>query len=269
MPEFEPTAFIEQALTAAARGLGPFVTKRFAEVTPGVSDWTQILAQKDRQAGRRVDRYNPRDLSLMLRVLTESLGSLGYPFTDLLDRQASNCASELRGARNKWAHREEFTVAETYRALDSAEILLRAVAADADADEVAALKVTVLAVMNSAVPVPQNAEDTTSAPDPALSRGEAPEPASEAVIKVAALGTLSYALARSATSVVTEIVLDYRGIELRGASIEIEVSSQLGPLGDESCLSTLTVRTRQYCGTSNCFLIPHACSRSSRRCPRE
>src|SRR5699024_3887773 len=83
----------------------------------------------------------------MLRVLTEHLGTLGYPFSDLLTRQASNCASELRSVRNKWAHNEEFSVAETFRALDSAEILLRTIHADAEADHVAESKTFVLGFM--------------------------------------------------------------------------------------------------------------------------
>ena len=147
MQDFDAIEYIEDALTFTAQGLGPFVIARFQELTPELSNWPDILAQKDRQAGRNVNRYNPRDLSLMLRALTEHLGTLGYPFSELLTRQASNCASELRTVRNKWAHSEEFSVAETFRALDSAEILLRAIHADAEADHVAERKKSVLTFM--------------------------------------------------------------------------------------------------------------------------
>ena len=58
----------------------------------------------------------------MLRVMTERLGDIGYPFSRHLSRQAQNYASELRDVRNRWAHNEKFTAAEAYRAIDTAEL---------------------------------------------------------------------------------------------------------------------------------------------------
>ncbi|MBT2476496.1 DNA helicase, partial [Microbacterium sp. ISL-103] len=239
MSDFSPLEYIEQALTAAARALGPFVTRRLSEVAPEVSDWTQILAAKDRQAGRRVDRYNPRDLSLQLRVLTERLGNLGFPFTDLVDRQASNCASELRDVRNKWAHSEEFTVAQTFRALDSTEILLRAIAADEDADAIGLLKSEVLTVLNTSELKHQdsNGPTATRAASEALeSTAITAEPGSTASLDASVLSPFSFAVARTGISVVPQLTVSYRGPELRGASVEVEVDCQLGSLGDPRVL---------------------------------
>lgn len=240
MSDFSPADYIEQALAAAARGLGPFVARRLAEVAPEVSDWTQILAQKDRQAGRRVDRYNPRDLSLQLRVLTERLGTLGFPFTELIDRQASTCASELRDVRNKWAHSEEFTVAQAFRALDSTEILLRAIDANEDADAMGIIKATVLATLSaSAEHAPGKADGPSTNSDAlataythtaTVTRGPAFS------LDAAVLSPLSFALARTGISVVPQVMIDYRGPELRGASVEVEVDCQLGSLGDPRVL---------------------------------
>ena len=56
---------------------------------------------------------------------------------------AQNYASELREVRNRWAHNETFTASEAYRAIDSAELLLRAIGAMEAADEAARLKSTV------------------------------------------------------------------------------------------------------------------------------
>ena len=107
MSEFEPRAVIESALSVLVDGLEPVVRARFAKVAPQVPEWTEIIAVKDRQSGRYVDRYNTRDLSILLRAMTESFGALGYPFSGILNRQSSNCASELRDVRNRWAHNDQ------------------------------------------------------------------------------------------------------------------------------------------------------------------
>lgn len=120
---------------------------RFGELAPEVSDWTEILATTEWQAGRSAARYNPRDLSLILRANTEWFGSLRYPFAGVLGRQSQNWASELRNVRKRWAYDEELTLAETYRAFDSAEMLLRSLGADAQADRVRRRKSRVLTVM--------------------------------------------------------------------------------------------------------------------------
>lgn len=240
MSDFSPLEYIEQALTTTARALEPIVTRRLSEVAPEVSDWTQILAEKDRQSGRRTDRYNPRDLSLQLRVLTERLGTLGFPFTDLIGRQASNCASELRDVRNKWAHSEEFTVAQTFRALDSTEILLRAIAADEDADAIGLLKSKVLTALNSSTesahPEPDEPTVSGTASQAPESRAFAAEPGSSASIDVSVLSPLSFAVARTGVSVMPQLTVVYRGPELRGASVEVGVDCQLGSLGDPRVL---------------------------------
>lgn len=264
MDELDARAIIGDALAELSSGLGPFVAQRFRELSPALADWTTVLERKDRQAGRFQDRYNPRDLSLQLRALTESFGSLGYPFSGTMNRQATNCASELRGVRNKWAHNEEFTTAEIYRALDSAEILLRAAGAVGNADAVAARKIDVLATMapahaadqmllgtvESEAPPQEGAPtqiDTTeelidAAPSDTLSDRPTtqfpPDTTSEvsssgaAKITVSALKVLSYAQARAAVPVIDEISIDYQGAEQRGASIEVEAVCPLGSLGD-------------------------------------
>lgn len=249
MQDFDAIDHIEDALSATARGLGPFVTARFLQLLPELNNWTDILAQKDRQAGRRVDRYNSRDLSLMLRVITERLGSLGYPFSDLLTRQAINCASELRTVRNRWAHSEEFSIAETFRALDSAEILLRAVHADDEAEQVSHRKKIVLSTMTTSADVMAESSSATPTPAashtaPATEHATQPERDAEpsddsdspAQLSISALPVLSYAHAHNAIPVVTQIVVDHRGAELRGASLEVEVTSQVGALGDPRVL---------------------------------
>ena len=82
----------------------------------------------------------------MLRAMTERLGEFGFPFTRHLSRPGQNYASELREVRNRWAHNETFTAAEAYRAIDSVELLLRAIGAAEAATEAARLKTAVTPV---------------------------------------------------------------------------------------------------------------------------
>ncbi len=131
-----------------AEGLRPFIERVFAERLPGGLSWVQVLAHKDELAGRPTSHHHANDVGLMLRVMTEKLGNLGYPFDGHLSRQATNWASEMREVRNKHAHQVEFSPAETYRALDSAELLLREVGATDEAQRIAARKPAVLSALS-------------------------------------------------------------------------------------------------------------------------
>ncbi|MBD8477025.1 DUF3320 domain-containing protein [Microbacterium sp. CFBP 8794] len=130
-----------------AEGLRPFIERVFAERLPDGPSWVQIVAHKDELAGRPTSHHHANDVGLMLRVMTEKLGNLGYPFDGHISRQATNWASEMREVRNKHAHQVEFSLAETYRALDSAELLLREVGAADEAQRIAARKPAVLSAL--------------------------------------------------------------------------------------------------------------------------
>ncbi len=254
MSDFNARSQIEKALIILGEGLEPYVAARFHELAPSVADWTDIIEHKDRQAGRAHNRYNPKDLSLILRAFTESFGSIGYPFAGVLGRQAQNCASELRNVRNKWAHNEEFSTAEVYRALDCAEILLRALQADEPAARVGELKTGAIAAMAAEsgmpsaapfagassdariIPLPENSPQA-SEPEQGARAQPFPLPApavgaSTARISVSSLPVLSYAHARNSIAIVDEVTIDYQGEEMRGASVEVEAVCGLGSLGD-------------------------------------
>ena len=130
-----------------AEGLRPFIEQVFAERLPQGPSWVKVIAHKDELAGRPTSHHHANDVGLMLRVMTEKLGNLGYPFDGRISRQATNWASELREVRNKHAHQVEFSLAETYRALDSAELLLREISAVDEAQRIAARKPAVLAAL--------------------------------------------------------------------------------------------------------------------------
>lgn len=174
----EARYLVGESLDDLAEGLRPFIEVTFAEQLPGGPTWVQVIAEKDALAGRPTTHHHTNDIGLMLRVITEKLGTLGYPFDRRLSRQAVNWASELREVRNRYAHQAEFTAAEMYRALDSAELLLREIGADAEASRVAARKPVVMAALSGtqAKPLPMPPPARMS-PKPGLEQSQSAVPA--------------------------------------------------------------------------------------------
>jgi hypothetical protein len=200
-------AAVGEAINVLVGGLTPFVQRVMSTALPPSVAWTELLRRKDAAAGRRTGEYRTGDLSLMLRVMTERLGNIGYPFSQHLSRQAQNYASELRDVRNRWAHNEQFNVAEAFRAIDTAELLLRAIGADAQAAQVAELKVEISPAQggkHSAGPAPSEevqAERVQFAPPPPSAGVWTPPPPQDVPvdaprIEVHAVSDLSYPMAQ-------------------------------------------------------------------------
>ena len=143
MDDRDYNAAVGEAINVLIGGLTPFVERVMSGALPPSVQWTELLRRKDAESGRRAGEYRSGDLSLMLRAMTERLGDVGYPFSRHMSRQAQNYASELRDVRNRWAHNEKFTAADAYRAIDTAELLLRAIGEETEAAQVAQLKIAV------------------------------------------------------------------------------------------------------------------------------
>lgn len=217
---------IGQTLTTLAGGLSPFVTQVLNRVTPPGTDWADLLRAKDAANGRGGGDYQNRDVALMLRAMTERLGELGYPFNRAMPRQAEIYAKEMREVRNKWAHTGEFTDAEAYRAIDSAELLLRAVGAAEAAARVHKLKAAVAPV--AATPAPSLVQTAAPTPEP----GPVPAPPADAPrIDISAIADLSYAMAHCRIPVIDHITVDNTGGDRQGAVIEVDVVSAEGSHG--------------------------------------
>lgn len=131
---------VSRALEITAEALGPFVARQLAPHVPAGAEWPGILRVLDEQKGN--DKvgflYAPTDLSMQLRVMTERLGVIGFPFSSALSRAEQNLAGELRDIRNRAAHGAPFNFDDTYRALDTAERLLRAADQPGAADRIKA-----------------------------------------------------------------------------------------------------------------------------------
>lgn len=88
-------------------------------------EWTSILVELDKLKGKRPSIVTANDLQSQLRVLTERLGGLGFPFDDET-RTVSTVASDLRAVRRNLAHTNPFTTLEAWRAADHCVRLLEA-----------------------------------------------------------------------------------------------------------------------------------------------
>lgn len=127
---------VGRALDLLGSALGPFVEEVLMPHVPTGLDWTAILKAKDGD-GRDGRDYDPADVQIQLRAITERLGTLGFPFGERLSRGEQNLAGEMREVRNRWAHDPKpFSADDTYRALDTCERLLRAIGSPAEADAV-------------------------------------------------------------------------------------------------------------------------------------
>lgn len=116
MPDFSPYYSIDQGLRHLAKRLNPIIAKTLAPHLGGL-EWTVILSELDRAKGRQVRNYSPGDLQSQLRIFTEHLGGLGYPFNDK-HRTVTTLGSELRILRNRWAHGDELDTLDAMRGQD-------------------------------------------------------------------------------------------------------------------------------------------------------
>ncbi|MDJ1372719.1 Swt1 family HEPN domain-containing protein [Gulosibacter molinativorax] len=132
---------VGRALEQLSAGLEPFVEDTLRPHVPEGLDWTAILRVKDGETRAPRD-YDPTDVQIQLRAVTERLGALGFVFNDRLSRAEQNLAGEMREVRNRWAHdNRPFSADDTYRALDTCERLLRAIGAPKQADVVRRMRV--------------------------------------------------------------------------------------------------------------------------------
>lgn len=135
---------IGQMLDAMSPALEEFID---GVLTPHLSpehDWTQLVELKDAKNDIRGKTYSPSDPQVQLRMLTENIPHQvkpgWYPFSGVLNQVQKSYASELRDVRNNWAHRTSFSDDDAYRALDTAERLLKSIGAADSAAEVSKIR---------------------------------------------------------------------------------------------------------------------------------
>jgi len=241
---------VGETLSLLADGLEPFVTRVFDAALPDGETWTSALQHQDELTNQASGTYESHDLTLLLRVLTERLGGLGFPFDRDLPRQGQLYATELRATQSDWAENTSFTPQTAYRAADSASLLLRLVGATAEADQVDALKLPLLPSRVDTVAMESDAPQVDAERVDATPAEPARSTPPSATLTIKSVPFLSYAMAHCRVPIIDEIVIDNQSTERRGASLEINVVSAQGSLGAPKVLmvdlgegATTTLRT--------------------------
>ncbi len=123
---------VNKAVTLLHEGLAPFVAAKLemnVQDVPSLADLKPMA--KDSNLKKPIGSW---DVLLLLRVIEEA-----DRFNKTLGRLELSLVSELRVWRNRWAHQFKFPTADTERALDSAERLLKSINAP-QADEVGRIR---------------------------------------------------------------------------------------------------------------------------------
>lgn len=115
--DFHARASVQLGLDHLALRLNDILTRELAHVL-GTLEWPTVLRELDRAKGYPERTYDSADLQAQLRMLTERLGGLKYPFDDPATRVVSTLGSELRIVRNRWAHNDDFTGLDAWRTQD-------------------------------------------------------------------------------------------------------------------------------------------------------
>ncbi|WP_425953341.1 DUF3320 domain-containing protein [Xylanimonas sp. McL0601] len=119
---FDARHSIDAGFIHLAARLDPIITNRLAAVLGGLP-WTAVLEQLDVAKGKAPGHYIASDPQAQLRVLTERLGAVGFPFDDKA-RSVSTLGSELRIVRNQLSHFDELGTLDAIRMHDFAHRLL-------------------------------------------------------------------------------------------------------------------------------------------------
>lgn len=119
---------VQQTLELLANGLGPFVDARLTQSFG--DDWPQAVNNDGRPAPPNAKSDAHFLLVAMIRLWRDG------GFGDMLGHSGRSWVSELLDVRNRWAHNEAFSSDQTYRALDTAQLLLNAVSAGGVAEEI-------------------------------------------------------------------------------------------------------------------------------------
>lgn len=119
-----PDLYVHQALTILGQGLEPHI-RTVLKPHLGDLEWTEVLRVLDEERGKYGYTYAPHDVALQLRMVTERLGNLGFPFsaTDK-HRTLGTYGGVLRLVRNQVAHNAELSVLDALRAVDTVRIVL-------------------------------------------------------------------------------------------------------------------------------------------------
>lgn len=157
---------VQSALQLLAKSLDPYIEKVIAPHLGGELHWTDVLHQLDKIKGKSPKIYSHTDVQPQLRMVTERLGELGYPFSaEDPQRLMSVYGNELRLIRNRWAHGDSFSAMETMRATDTVFIVLTHIGDKEAAAAAADLRTSVIKELVSEPASEPSSEEDGESPD--------------------------------------------------------------------------------------------------------
>lgn len=118
---------VGKGLTQLKLGLLPYVSNRFIAAYRAQGKAGQIVSDLKRIVGANLDPGRPfdgMDVAALLKVMSRSWNDVFWSALGPVER---GLVSELRDARNNWAHQEPFSDGDAHRALDSICRLLTAI----------------------------------------------------------------------------------------------------------------------------------------------
>lgn len=224
-------AQVQSGLELVIEGLVPFVRETLGSVIPPSLDWTDVLERKDRANGIHGKVYRPNDLQALLRVVTERLGGLGFPFEAKIGRAGTTYASELREVRNRWAHNDSFTDNDRARMLDTSERLLRLIGAEDLASRAAALRLSAFPSGPHGDVSPEADLNDSDSDNTQQVEGEIRRIEPIPNIEIDAPETLSYASAHNGMDAISAIRMPALFEDHRGAVLRITAQIAGGNVG--------------------------------------
>ncbi len=116
---------VGKALDLLKAGLAPYVKREFTNVHQAEAESRLARFKGDDRmlAGKEIEEW---DVAALLKLMWDSWNEV---FRLSLGHAERSLVSELREARNRWAHQQPFSGDDTYRVLDSVSRLLTAVSA--------------------------------------------------------------------------------------------------------------------------------------------
>ena len=127
------TERVKRALDLVREGLRPFVEQQLQAAWG--AEWVEKLRERSRGLRREKDGLR-WDSQLLLNTLFHNWHDV---FRSVLGDNDRTYARELLDIRNRYAHEERFSYDQTLRALDTARLLLGAVSAGTQAEEISAM----------------------------------------------------------------------------------------------------------------------------------
>jgi predicted AAA+ superfamily ATPase len=115
---------VQKVMDVLRDGLRPFLEREMKSALG--PEWLDTLVDPRGNGRVRVAAEAPTDVQMILKTIAEHWTDV---FGRVLGRSDRSLVFELQDTRNRWAHQQNFSSDDAYRAMDSAHRLLAAVAA--------------------------------------------------------------------------------------------------------------------------------------------